>query len=591
MKTLSREALQRMFGDRIGEGGGGSSTGGSGGGVTMSWVEGNFISKDFFNQLFTIHGTRTYIDEDTEEEVTEDVIISPNQIADGDEYSLSNVEVSVGLWTQRFLSALGLNPDGGGGGGAASLASLLDVNITSPSNGQALIYNATTGKWVNGTAATGSVTSVGLSVPTGFSVQNSPVTSAGTLIIAFQSGYSLPTNAKQTQWDTAYSWGNHATAGYLTSHQSLSGYATQLWVNSQGFLTSSSLSGYATQSWVNNQGFLTSASGTFWGKSWSNGGTVSGHLSAGSSGGSILQFHSIELNSAGSMTSNGGYIDFHFGGSSDDYTSRIIEDSSGRLSINYRLYVLAGGNVGIGTNNPQYLLDVAGNIHLSNDLYLDTSHVLRFNSLNAFSYNGSQLYLGYGFRSTKDLYLYGTNIQFRPEGTLVAQVTPSGLRIGDGLISWDSANNALKVIKSDGTAANLYATGGISALGLSSGGGSTSISSLTLTSVLNMNNASRIMFRNSGGSLMSAITVDSGNNLVLGEAWTPSGYNTYVRGNYVFIQTGTSYTTRMTINANGYTTFSGYVQSSRFYLDASRYLYLSGSSLMYYNGSTSIQIA
>lgn len=38
-------------------------------------------------------------------------------------------------------------------------------------------------------------------------------------------------------WNTAFSWGNHALVGYLTSG-SLTGYATQSWVNSQGFLTS-----------------------------------------------------------------------------------------------------------------------------------------------------------------------------------------------------------------------------------------------------------------------------------------------------------------------------------------------------------------
>lgn len=36
---------------------------------------------------------------------------------------------------------------------------------------------------------------------------------------------------------------------------SLSGYATQSWVTSQGYLTSSSLSGYATQTWVNNKNY------------------------------------------------------------------------------------------------------------------------------------------------------------------------------------------------------------------------------------------------------------------------------------------------------------------------------------------------
>ena len=48
------------------------------------------------------------------------------------------------------------------------------------------------------------VTSVGLSAPTGFSVSGSPVTSSGTLALSFATGYSLPTNASQTNWDTAY---------------------------------------------------------------------------------------------------------------------------------------------------------------------------------------------------------------------------------------------------------------------------------------------------------------------------------------------------------------------------------------------------
>ena len=61
---------------------------------------------------------------------------------------------------------------------------------------------------------TGTVTSVGLKMPTGFAVSNSPVTGSDTLTVAFATGYSLPTTQKQGQWDNAYSWGNHATAGY-----------------------------------------------------------------------------------------------------------------------------------------------------------------------------------------------------------------------------------------------------------------------------------------------------------------------------------------------------------------------------------------
>lgn len=51
---------------------------------------------------------------------------------------------------------------------------------------------------------TGTVTSVGLMVPTGFNIANSPITNSGTLAISFAAGYSLPTTAKQGQWDQAF---------------------------------------------------------------------------------------------------------------------------------------------------------------------------------------------------------------------------------------------------------------------------------------------------------------------------------------------------------------------------------------------------
>lgn len=46
----------------------------------------------------------------------------------------------------------------------------------------------------------GSVTSVAMSVPTGFAITGSPITSSGTLALAFDSGYSLPSNALQVTW-------------------------------------------------------------------------------------------------------------------------------------------------------------------------------------------------------------------------------------------------------------------------------------------------------------------------------------------------------------------------------------------------------
>lgn len=75
------------------------------------------------------------------------------------------------------------------------------------------------------TLSNGTVTSVAMSVPTGLTVSGSPITSSGTLALTYTSGYSIPTTASQANWDTSYSWGNHASAGYLTSATAASTYA------------------------------------------------------------------------------------------------------------------------------------------------------------------------------------------------------------------------------------------------------------------------------------------------------------------------------------------------------------------------------
>jgi hypothetical protein len=70
-----------------------------------------------------------------------------------------------------------------------NLDDLADVNTPTPSNGQVLSYNSTSGDWEAVTPASGgSVTSVALSMPAptnpAFSVSGSPVTTSGTLAVA-----------------------------------------------------------------------------------------------------------------------------------------------------------------------------------------------------------------------------------------------------------------------------------------------------------------------------------------------------------------------------------------------------------------------
>jgi hypothetical protein len=168
--------------------------GGGGGGASPSWVEENYISKAFFSRLFTIHSATG--------------TITPNDV----ETSVDNIEALAGFWTGSYVSALGQNSEGGGGGGSSTLAGLLDVALSSPQDGQALVYDADTGKWVNGD------------------------------VTPDLSLYATKDWVQQQ--------------GYLTASD-LTGYATQQWVGQQGYLTASALTGYATQQWVGQQGYAT----------------------------------------------------------------------------------------------------------------------------------------------------------------------------------------------------------------------------------------------------------------------------------------------------------------------------------------------
>lgn len=76
--------------------------------------------------------------------------------------------------------------------------------------------------------ATGTVTSVAMSVPTGLSVSGTPITTSGTFAVSLASGYSIPTTASQTNWDSAYTqrlqWdGNSTNLVAATGRTSLGG--------------------------------------------------------------------------------------------------------------------------------------------------------------------------------------------------------------------------------------------------------------------------------------------------------------------------------------------------------------------------------
>lgn len=70
---------------------------------------------------------------------------------------------------------------------------------------------------LGGAINVGTVNSVGLTAPTGFTVSNSPITSSGNIGLSFTAGYSLPTNTKQGEWDIAYN--KRVTSANLSTTQ------------------------------------------------------------------------------------------------------------------------------------------------------------------------------------------------------------------------------------------------------------------------------------------------------------------------------------------------------------------------------------
>lgn len=193
-KTITRKYIKRITkregNTNVRQSSGG---GGGGGGASQYWVEENYISKPFFNQLFTVY------DEDGN-------IVEPNDT----ETVIDSIKSMFGFWTDAYLSALGNNP--GGGGAELTLASLADVAVQGVANGQALVWNAVQGKWVPG--------------------------SGGLDLTAMWNALAANTNQQ-------------INASHLSN--ALSSYATQSWVTQQGYLTSSAISDMATKTWVNSQ--------------------------------------------------------------------------------------------------------------------------------------------------------------------------------------------------------------------------------------------------------------------------------------------------------------------------------------------------
>ena len=464
MKTLSRDGIQRMAGGistntSVSGGGGGGSTG-----IAAGWVEANFLSKDFFNLLFEVHiNTKVTVTDGLETTETNTAgVLSPNDTIPEDvveqdtpsegyttttHVSITSIEAKSNFWSSLAISALGLNSGGGGGGGASALYQLVDVkpnSSTTPTRVYGLdgtsadigkvLMMGNDGKWYAGTVQSsgGSVTSI----TAGTGLSGGTITSSGT--IAISSTYQSYIG----HGETAYGWGNHATAGYLTSvafsdltshPTTLAGYditdakiaggVITLGTNTITPWTSSNhpttLSGYDITDALSN-------ATTFWGQQASNG-VVSGNMTS---------VGSIEMSNILYMA-NGMSIRFKPNGGDGQHWNVLTMNADNTLAIGFYTRThgqatdIQGGSISFAVNG--------GSGTASNPID---------NRLEAMGIDGN--------------------------GRVWIRQAAQGLRIGDGLITWDSGNNALKVQRiSSGSVVDggLYATSFISALGANTSGG------------------------------------------------------------------------------------------------------------------------
>ena len=421
MKQLSRKKIQDMIdlnGANISSrrSSGGSGAGG-GGGVSSAWVDEHYVSKDFFARLFTINGT---------DENDDDVVVEPNDL----ETTITNIQAMVGLWTEEYLSALGQGSGGGGGGGALltePLASINEAGMGTPSSpNQVIAWDGV--HWTYKPYATGSgtVTSVTMTVPTGFKVSNGDtqtINTTGTFALSF--GGSITKN--QVLASPAAANGTPAWRA-LVADDIPTLTAAKI---SDITLTNSTLT-------IGNNSITPITDATlksdyeWWG----------GKLDATTKkrDGNMSNVGNISFSDTGKNIGSVAYFD----------------------TTNHRL--------GIDRSPGAYKLDVNGDIRTSGNLYIGgTNRILSGSgdsAKNLLEFDGTQVTLAYGFRASNETRIYGQNISMYHGSTLKVQVTSTGLKIGDATLSWDSTNHALKIDT------GFYSESFISALGAGSGGGS-----------------------------------------------------------------------------------------------------------------------
>ena len=390
--------------------------------------------------------------------------------------------------------------------------------------------------WVN---QQGFVTSSGVtSVATGTGLTGGTITGSGT--ISINSTYQTYIS----NGNTAYGWGDHAQAGYLKSSD-ISDMATKTWVNQQGFVTSSGVTSVATGTGLTggtitssgtisiNSTYQTYISNGNTAYGWGNHANV-GYLTSQSNIGfsqlPTMYWANVQVSSTSSDTTEPKMKSLHLYGSSTygvggklkfgdgDYVY-LAEESDDKLTIYGKsgIYMKGGTSfkVGIGTTSPAKVLDVVGDINATLDittaqavnarnieLSFTTPYIDFHHGSSSADFTSRLITTDYGVLSLQSKTNAGVD---KLSGFVVGYgYDGSYIQIGSIRLVYDSTNYALKVVGSDGSsAANFYATGGVSALGQSSGSSSAYYANLAVGTQLDVSGRAYFnddIYVNVGGS-------------------------------------------------------------------------------------------